>query len=65
MPTYDYLCRECENRFEFLLRSRSSKVACPKCSSRKVKKQVSSFRLNLGAIEETLPFSTCSCGKEG
>ena len=66
MPTYDYLCEGCGARFEALLRNRSTKVSCPECRSKRLKKQITGFRLNLGASPEGPPMGgTCSCGAGG
>jgi putative FmdB family regulatory protein len=46
MPTYDYLCLDCHKKFsEILSLAEIGKVkpVCPKCKSRKVKKQISHF----------------------
>jgi putative FmdB family regulatory protein len=45
MPIYEYRCEECGRKFEQLRRmSEADKdVICPKCESRKVKRQVSTF----------------------
>lgn len=63
MPTFDYRCKDCTEVFEVLLRTRTQKVTCPRCRSRKVEKQVSGFRLNLGATPGGPPMGgTCTCG---
>ncbi|MGF6537014.1 putative FmdB family regulatory protein [Paraburkholderia youngii] len=40
MPLYDYVCRNCRLRFETLVRT-DSPVACPRCQSTELEKQVS------------------------
>lgn len=50
MPIYEYICLKCNNRFS-LLQSvyPAEKVCeCPKCSSREVRKLVSSFSCGCG-----------------
>jgi putative FmdB family regulatory protein len=46
MPTYEYVCEACGEKFS-LIKSFSehekAKVACPKCESKKVKQQISTF----------------------
>ena len=49
MPIYEYDCRECEKRFETLVRSRDEKVACPECGSERVDKAWSTFHSKQGA----------------
>ncbi|HAR98186.1 MAG TPA: zinc ribbon domain-containing protein [Syntrophus sp. (in: bacteria)] len=46
MPTYEYRCEACHRKFSLTLsiseRDRG-KIVCPKCKSRKVRQQISSF----------------------
>jgi len=44
MPMFEYVCRDCHHRFEVFVQG-SQKPDCPKCKSRKLEKQFSSFRL--------------------
>lgn len=46
MPTYEYRCEKCGERFERveqLAEHEKAKPACPKCASDKVKRVVSAF----------------------
>ena len=46
MPTYDYLCKACKKKFSLIQRfSEHDKgtATCPKCKSKKVKQQISTF----------------------
>lgn len=44
MPIYEYTCQECGEYFALLLwGGPEEKVACTKCGSENVKKQLSSF----------------------
>ncbi len=40
MPIYEYLCRECGQLFECLVRN-DEKPSCPSCGRRKLTKQLS------------------------
>lgn len=42
MPIFEYVCRECNHRFELLVQS-STHVACPQCKTTKLEKQFSAF----------------------
>ena len=42
MPIFEYVCRECNHRFELLVQG-SAEAACPKCLATKLDKQFSSF----------------------
>lgn len=66
MPTYEFLCGQCQHRFEVLVRSPKQKVACAKCKSRKVEKKYSVFLMNLGADPGEAPKNgLCGCGQDG
>ncbi len=43
MPIYEYHCRKCNEDFETIVFSASEEIACPKCSSKNVKKLMSGF----------------------
>jgi len=45
MPIYEYICRSCSERFSVLqkLSAAEKDTECPKCSSKEVKKLMSSF----------------------
>lgn len=45
MPIFEFVCHECENAFEELLRSSDavSDVVCPSCGSQQVRKKISTF----------------------
>jgi putative FmdB family regulatory protein len=50
MPTYEYFCRKCEKPFELLsslaeYEREKNKVACPKCGSSRVVRQISAFEV--------------------
>ena len=40
MPIYEYSCRSCGNRFDFLLLGKEE-VACPRCNAKDVDRQFS------------------------
>ena len=45
MPIFEYTCKKCGESFEELVRS-DTVVACPKCGSKKVEKELSVFSAN-------------------
>ena len=47
MPIFEYLCRGCGKRFEFLVRG-SEKPHCPKCDSTRLEQQLSVFAAATG-----------------
>ncbi len=52
MPIYEYLCSDCNQRFELLAKSMASgrsTTRCPKCGSADAQRQLSSFAVSAGA----------------
>jgi putative FmdB family regulatory protein len=43
MPIYEYLCDECDTRFERIVINNQQEIACPKCASKKATIQLSVF----------------------
>jgi len=48
MPTFDFLCDACEERFEELVLGAEA-IECPECGSTHVTKQVSAGRLGVSS----------------
>ncbi len=62
MPTYDFRCRTCENKFTVRTSiSERSKVRCPKCSSTSVQQVFTPFAVT---VKEGKSGDSCdlSCG---
>jgi len=49
MPIYEYLCNECDTRFERIVINKQQEIACPKCASKKATLQLSVFATSSGA----------------
>ena len=43
MPIYEYLCDECDTRFERIVLNKQQEIACPMCASKKATIQLSVF----------------------
>lgn len=43
MPIYEYVCDECETRFEKIVINKQQEISCPKCASKKASIQLSVF----------------------
>ncbi len=62
MPIFEYLCRDCNQRFETLVYG-SQKPECPHCGSRKLETQLSVFAVSSKSSAASrpadVPCSTC------
>ena len=62
MPIFEYHCSQCEHDFEKLVLRSSEKIACPKCSSKKVTRRMSAFAFSSGGKFKSTASSSCgSC----
>lgn len=63
MPMYEYVCKECGNRFEKLVRASDDPQAirCPTCASGTVERAFSTFATGGGQRSVAAP----SCGPIG
>ena len=43
MPIYEYVCEDCDTRFERIVLNKQQEIACPKCASKKASIQLSVF----------------------
>jgi putative FmdB family regulatory protein len=68
MPIYEFQCKECEARFETLVRS-SDLPACPQCQSENLRKLISAHAVGSGAPDTPCGSAPCSpapmCGMGG
>jgi putative FmdB family regulatory protein len=73
MPLYEYICKECGKKSEFLVRNSSERFACT-CGSRELKRIISTFAVAEGSKKEAggctdsscrLPSSPCASGMCG
>ena len=63
MPIYEYLCDDCDTRFERIVINKQQEIACPNCESKKATIQLSVFATaNGGASAKS---STPSSGSGG
>lgn len=47
MPTYDYSCHSCANKFEELVMGKET-ITCPRCGTDDVQKELSGFAVGIG-----------------
>ena len=63
MPIYEYVCGQCNKRFELLVHG-STTPECPACKSRKLAKQLSVFAVSVspsGPACGSMPEACRSC----
>jgi putative FmdB family regulatory protein len=66
MPIFEYICKECDHRFEALIYGKQ-KAACPKCHTTKLEPQLSVFAVSANSTKSSSasasPSGACgSCG---
>jgi putative FmdB family regulatory protein len=63
MPIFEYICKECDHRFEALVYGKE-KAECPKCHTTRLKPQLSVFAVSAkGASSSASSSGACgSCG---
>jgi putative FmdB family regulatory protein len=65
MPIFEYVCKQCDHRFETIVNA-STRVECPACASRRLEKQLSVFATSVKdpqAQRAAAPVGPCgSCG---
>ena len=62
MPIFEYICQECDNRFETIVFGKE-KARCPKCESTKLAPQLSVFAVSSKSGSQAASPGPCgSCG---
>jgi putative FmdB family regulatory protein len=52
MPIFEYVCKECQQKFEAIVFGQQ-KAECPKCRSKKLEPQLSVFAMSAGTGTKT------------
>jgi putative FmdB family regulatory protein len=60
MPIYEYLCDECDTRFERIVLNKQQEIACPRCASKKATIQLSVFATANGSSNGSAAKSSSS-----
>lgn len=63
MPIFEYVCRECDHRFETIVLGQQ-KPRCPKCESKRLEQQISKFAVASDSSTESAPEAS-ACGMCG
>jgi len=64
MPIYEYICNDCQTRYERIVISSNQKIECPKCSSGRHTLQLSVFsagKSSNGSASTTASPATGGC----
>jgi len=64
MPLFEYSCRECGRRFEYLTREGQA-PSCPACASVELEKQLSVFAVSSSAATSFAPPASAAPGPCG
>jgi putative FmdB family regulatory protein len=63
MPIFEYLCEDCGNKFEKLVRNGGNGVNCPSCGQEHLKQQFSTFAARAtGASNVPTDMPSCPSG---
>ena len=68
MPLYEFICSECEQGFEELVRNHEAagQVNCPACGGRQVRRKISTFATNsTGSISPSTRATPSGCAPGG
>jgi putative FmdB family regulatory protein len=63
MPIYEYVCDDCQTRYERVVMSSSQKISCPKCASKRHTLQLSVF--SAGKSSNGSKSADASCSPSG
>jgi putative FmdB family regulatory protein len=63
MPIFEYICQECEHKFEAIVLGQQ-KARCPKCESKRLTQQISKFAVAGGSSSsaDSAPSPCGACG---
>jgi len=64
MPIFEYICKECHHHFEALIYGQE-KASCPKCESKRLEPQLSTFAVSAKGSPSPSPMPTGPCGSCG
>jgi putative FmdB family regulatory protein len=67
MPLYEYLCKECGEEFEKMVRfsEANNSPACPSCQSQDTHKKISTFASLVGLLSSSSVSTSSNCGSRG
>ncbi|MGE5321751.1 MAG: FmdB family zinc ribbon protein [Actinomycetota bacterium] len=63
MPIFEYVCQECDHKFEAIVLGQQ-KPRCPKCESKRLEQQISKFAVSTDTSSGNAP-APSPCGACG
>jgi putative FmdB family regulatory protein len=61
MPIYEFECKKCRSRFDYLVRASQDGISCPKCKSKNLRRLISSFAFNSKDSQGNITASSSGC----
>ncbi len=65
MPIYEYICDDCETRFEKIVINKQQEISCPKCAGKENTIQLSVFATSNGSANGASAKSSMSSSGGG
>jgi putative FmdB family regulatory protein len=67
MPIYEYLCADCGNKFEKLIRRNEDveKLECPSCGEKHLQQEHSTFSARANGMGKSAEMPSCPGGRCG
>lgn len=65
MPLFEYACRQCDHRFEALVRSAGDQPSCPSCETTDLERRLSTFAAHTSGGGSTAMPAMGACGSCG
>jgi len=62
MPIFEYVCQDCGNKFEKLMRRDQDPGACPSCGQSHLKTEFSTFAAHANGSPKASEFPSCPGG---
>jgi len=61
MPIYEFECKKCGLRFDYLVRASQEEIPCPKCKSKNLRRLISSFAFSSKDAQGNITTSSSGC----
>ena len=63
MPIYEYVCRDCGNQFEKLVRGGANHAECPSCGQSNLAQVLSTFAAHANGASKSADMPVCPSGR--